>query len=226
MPATGEATPPARRGGLAGLLGIDPERKEEIYLQLARAATLRDAYHWLLILFAAGIATLGLVLNSPAVIIGAMLISPLMGPILAAGLALAAGDLLPWWSSSRCGSTPRECGRAFWTGGAGTRRAPCCGSFSFACRPSNGRSGPAACRYGHRAENRILAAGKAVWREMFVRLPNGEPRSFIEHMTVQEAGGQPELFLRVFTSEPCTEAEKDRYIALVTGGPAPKGSPT
>jgi uncharacterized hydrophobic protein (TIGR00271 family) len=94
LPATGEATPPGRRGGLARLLGIDAERKEEIYLQLARAATLRDAYHWLLILFVAGIATLGLVLNSPAVIIGAMLISPLMGPILAAGLALAAGDLL------------------------------------------------------------------------------------------------------------------------------------
>jgi uncharacterized hydrophobic protein (TIGR00271 family) len=46
------------------------------------------------ILFAAGIATLGLVLNSPAVIIGAMLISPLMGPILGGGLALATGDFL------------------------------------------------------------------------------------------------------------------------------------
>ncbi len=45
-------------------------------------------------LFSAGIATLGLALNSPAVIIGAMLISPLMGPILASGLALAAGDFV------------------------------------------------------------------------------------------------------------------------------------
>jgi hypothetical protein len=68
----------------------------------------------------------------------------------------------------------------------------------------------------HRAENRILSVGKAVWREMFVRLPTGEPRSFIEHMSVQEADGQPELFLRVFTGEPCTKAEKDRYLALVT----------
>jgi uncharacterized hydrophobic protein (TIGR00271 family) len=49
--------------------------------------------YWLEIVFSAGIAALGLVLNSPAVIIGAMLISPLMGPIMAAGLALAAGDL-------------------------------------------------------------------------------------------------------------------------------------
>jgi uncharacterized hydrophobic protein (TIGR00271 family) len=42
---------------------------------------------------AAAIFNKFLVLNSPAVIIGAMLISPLMGPIMAAGLALAAGDL-------------------------------------------------------------------------------------------------------------------------------------
>jgi uncharacterized hydrophobic protein (TIGR00271 family) len=34
-----------------------------------------------------------LVESSPAVIIGAMLISPLMGPIMATGLALAVGDL-------------------------------------------------------------------------------------------------------------------------------------
>jgi uncharacterized hydrophobic protein (TIGR00271 family) len=46
------------------------------------------------VLFSAGIATLGLALNSPAVIIGAMLISPLMGPILASGMALATGDFV------------------------------------------------------------------------------------------------------------------------------------
>jgi len=38
------------------------------------------------------IALLGLLLNSPAVIIGAMLISPLMGPILSCGLALTLAD--------------------------------------------------------------------------------------------------------------------------------------
>jgi len=45
------------------------------------------------LIFSAGIATLGLVLNSPAVVIGAMLISPLMGPIMGAGLGLAVSDL-------------------------------------------------------------------------------------------------------------------------------------
>ncbi|CAO1651279.1 DUF389 domain-containing protein [Parasphingorhabdus sp. NYA22] len=40
----------------------------------------------------AGIAILGLLLSSPAVVIGAMLLSPLMGPIMGAGFALAVGD--------------------------------------------------------------------------------------------------------------------------------------
>lgn len=82
------------RDRFARSLGVGPERKEEIYLDIAQSASLRDVSYWLQVLFSAGIATLGLVLNSPAVIIGAMLISPLMGPILANGLALAAGDLI------------------------------------------------------------------------------------------------------------------------------------
>ncbi|MGP1282823.1 MAG: DUF389 domain-containing protein [Parasphingopyxis sp.] len=40
----------------------------------------------------AGIAILGMLLSSPAVVIGAMLLSPLMGPILGIGFALAVGD--------------------------------------------------------------------------------------------------------------------------------------
>jgi len=40
----------------------------------------------------AGIAILGLLLSSPAVVIGAMLLSPLMGPIIGLGFALATGD--------------------------------------------------------------------------------------------------------------------------------------
>ncbi|WP_379922607.1 TIGR00341 family protein [Erythrobacter sp. R86502] len=39
-----------------------------------------------------GIAILGLLLSSPAVVIGAMLLSPLMGPIMGLGFALAIGD--------------------------------------------------------------------------------------------------------------------------------------
>ncbi|WP_291991528.1 TIGR00341 family protein [Candidatus Accumulibacter sp. ACC003] len=46
-----------------------------------------------MIVVAGGIATIGLLLNSPAVIIGAMLISPLMGPIVGSGMAIATLDV-------------------------------------------------------------------------------------------------------------------------------------
>lgn len=82
------------RDRLAANFGVSPARKEVFYCGLIEAVTLTDITYWMQVLFAAGIATLGLVLNSPAVIIGAMLISPLMGPILANGMAFAAGDLV------------------------------------------------------------------------------------------------------------------------------------
>lgn len=82
------------RDKFAGALDVELERKKEIYIQLSRSATMRDLVYWLQIFMAVGITTLGLVLNSPAVIIGAMLISPLMNPILSAGLAFATGDLV------------------------------------------------------------------------------------------------------------------------------------
>lgn len=82
------------RDWLAGQMGVDEQRKTEVYLEVAQSATLRDATYWLQIIFSAGIATIGLALSSPAVIIGGMLISPLMGPILSLGLSLAAGDFI------------------------------------------------------------------------------------------------------------------------------------
>lgn len=45
-----------------------------------------------MVAIASGIATIGLLLNSPAVIIGAMLVSPLMGPIALTGMSLAVFD--------------------------------------------------------------------------------------------------------------------------------------
>ncbi len=82
------------RDRFAEALNVDEERKTLIYIDLAKSSSLKDIMYWLQLFFSAGIATLGLILNSPAVIIGAMLISPLMGPILSAGLALATGDLI------------------------------------------------------------------------------------------------------------------------------------
>ena len=45
-----------------------------------------------MIAMSGGIAILGLLLSSPAVVIGAMLLSPLMGPIMGLGFAMAIGD--------------------------------------------------------------------------------------------------------------------------------------
>ena len=45
-----------------------------------------------MLMMSAGIAILGLLLSSPAVVIGAMLLSPLMGPIIGLGFSLAVGD--------------------------------------------------------------------------------------------------------------------------------------
>jgi uncharacterized membrane protein len=66
-------------------LRIDPKSKPRVYAQVYEASEIVSLNYWLELVFSAGIATLGLVLDSPAVVIGAMLISPLMGPILAAG---------------------------------------------------------------------------------------------------------------------------------------------
>jgi uncharacterized hydrophobic protein (TIGR00271 family) len=74
-------------------LGVGAHERPAIYAQVYETADLFSGSYWLEIFFSAGIAALGLVTDSPAVIIGAMLISPLMGPIMATGMALAAGDL-------------------------------------------------------------------------------------------------------------------------------------
>jgi len=74
------------------LLQVSPKRKPEIYIDMFRASEILDLNYWLEIFFSIGIATLGLIINSPAVVIGAMLISPLMGPIFGNGLSLALGD--------------------------------------------------------------------------------------------------------------------------------------
>ncbi len=91
--AMADTTVQTTRQRLEEFLRIDPRSKPRLYAAISEAADVASLNYWLELIFSAGIATLGLVLNSPAVVIGAMLISPLMGPILAAGLSLAVGDL-------------------------------------------------------------------------------------------------------------------------------------
>ena len=67
------------------------EKKEKVIEDIISNISFRGANLWILAC-AILIASIGLNVNSTAVIIGAMLISPLMGPIVGAGFALATYD--------------------------------------------------------------------------------------------------------------------------------------
>ena len=72
-------------------LSEDSARQEETVDMICRGVEFRGTNLWVLI-FATMIASLGLNVNSAAVIIGAMLVSPLMGPIMGVGLSLGIND--------------------------------------------------------------------------------------------------------------------------------------
>jgi len=67
------------------------ERRAEVQVQL-RQSSHPSFDFFLLVILSCVIATLGLLTNSPAVIIGAMLVAPLMSPIIGLGLASITGD--------------------------------------------------------------------------------------------------------------------------------------
>ena len=73
---------------------IHPDKDDEktILDKVEGSIDFQGAQLWVLI-FAIFIASLGLNVNSTAVIIGAMLISPLMGPIIGMGLAVGISDI-------------------------------------------------------------------------------------------------------------------------------------
>ena len=70
----------------------DKEEERECIERISKEVSFKGANLWVLI-FAIFLASLGLNVNSTAVIIGAMLISPLMGPIIGMGLAVGINDL-------------------------------------------------------------------------------------------------------------------------------------
>jgi uncharacterized hydrophobic protein (TIGR00271 family) len=65
--------------------------RAEIYARIRRGARPETSF-FVLIGLSAIIAALGLIVNSPAVVIGAMLVAPLMSPIIGTGLAIVMGD--------------------------------------------------------------------------------------------------------------------------------------
>jgi len=74
------------------ILKKERENYEHVIASISSGVVFRGTNLWILI-FAIFIASLGLNVNSTAVIIGAMLISPLMGPIMGLGLSMGINDL-------------------------------------------------------------------------------------------------------------------------------------
>lgn len=70
---------------------LSPIRRAEVLAELQRAATPGFDF-FLLVVLSCSVASFGLIIDSPAVIIGAMLIAPLMSPILGLSLASVAGE--------------------------------------------------------------------------------------------------------------------------------------
>ncbi len=82
----------ATQDRLATLLGCEPDRRPLLLSGMLHRGAAEVTGYWVQLLIAAGIASLGLALGSNAVIIGAMLVAPLMGPIVGLGMGLASGS--------------------------------------------------------------------------------------------------------------------------------------
>ena len=70
---------------------ITRERRADVRLGL-RESSAPDFDYFVLVILSAIIATLGLLIDSAAIIIGAMLVAPLMSPIIGLGMASITGD--------------------------------------------------------------------------------------------------------------------------------------
>lgn len=77
---------------LASVLGCSADQRRSVIVAMLRRGPSESTGYWLQLFVAVGIATMGLVLGSTAVVIGAMLIAPLMGPIVSFGMGLAVGS--------------------------------------------------------------------------------------------------------------------------------------
>ena len=90
-PAPAAAIRRARWRLLTVLPQLSLEERIDIYRTVRRSAR-TDTDFYIMMILAAALAALGLRLNSPAVIIGAMLVAPLMSALVGVGLAIVQGD--------------------------------------------------------------------------------------------------------------------------------------
>tara|TARA_Y100001937_G_scaffold128849_1_gene208997 strand:- start:47071 stop:48819 length:1749 start_codon:yes stop_codon:yes gene_type:complete len=78
---------------LPHLLGVSRSDVLLMHSQIDDGSRIKSLPYWMFVISSCGIATLGLIINSPAVIIGAMLVSPLMAPIIGLGMSVAISDV-------------------------------------------------------------------------------------------------------------------------------------
>jgi uncharacterized hydrophobic protein (TIGR00271 family) len=76
----------------AGVLGLEPDRRTPLVRAMLHRPRGDAAGYWLQLVIAAALASLGLALDSTAVVIGAMLIAPLMRLIVELAMGLATGS--------------------------------------------------------------------------------------------------------------------------------------
>jgi uncharacterized hydrophobic protein (TIGR00271 family) len=85
-----------------GIFGLMPtlsvQEQAEVYRTLRRGAR-PSADFWVMLTLASAIAAFGLLLDSPAIIIGAMIIAPLMTALLGMAMSIVLGDLRFLWRS-------------------------------------------------------------------------------------------------------------------------------
>ncbi len=77
---------------IARTLGVSRTDRDRVVAGMLKTPKSDRVTYWFQLILSLGIATIGLVLNSTGVVIGAMLISPLMGPIVGLGMGLAIGS--------------------------------------------------------------------------------------------------------------------------------------
>lgn len=77
---------------ISSALGINATDRSGTVITMLKNNQRRAPGYWIQLVLATGIATLGLVLGSTAVVIGGMLVSPLMGPIIELAMGFAVGS--------------------------------------------------------------------------------------------------------------------------------------
>jgi uncharacterized hydrophobic protein (TIGR00271 family) len=84
---------------ITGVRRTLPELQDELFLDVGEAARKLSRF-WILLGLSATIATAGVLTNSTATVIGAMIVAPLGTPIMGIGLAVVIGDGRRLWRSA------------------------------------------------------------------------------------------------------------------------------